>query len=80
MKDDISVTECSLSPQDSENIISYEMKNENLLSRIIIQSDFFKEVLSELNLNSDNLQINVDPDYGIVLVTSGDGVTSTKKV
>ena len=80
MKDDISITECTLSTQDSENIISFAIDTDKVLSKVIMQSDFFKDILNELNLNSENIQFSVDPEFGIVLVTSGQGATSIKKV
>lgn len=81
LRDEISITECSLSPKDSENIISFDMKPENILTKIIIESDYLRKALERLNFsNVDDLQISVDPEFGLVLTTVGDGVTSTHKI
>lgn len=80
LRDEISITECSLSPQDSENIISFDMKNESIISRVIVQSDYLKETFNKLIWNGENLQISVDPNFGLVLTTTGGGVTSTYKI
>lgn len=80
LKDDISITECSLSPQESEHMISFELHNPDSPTRMIFHSEFFKDILSELNLNSENIQISIDPDFGLVMCTSGQNVTSLKKI
>lgn len=61
-------------------MISFELQEQNLISKMIIQSEYFKSILNELNLNSDNIQISIDPDYGIVIVTFAQNVTSIKKI
>lgn len=80
LKDDISVTECTLSPQSSDNIITFDLRNENIISRVIVQSDYLRETFNKLIGNGENLQISVDPEFGLVLTTTGAGVTSTHKI
>ena len=80
LKDEISITECSLSPKDSESIISFDMKPENVLTKIIIESNCLREAFSQVITNGENLQISVDPEYGLVLTTTGQGVTCMHKI
>lgn len=66
--------------QDAENIISFEIKEDDIISKVIIHSDYFKEILTDLIWNSEDLEISVDPEFGLVFTTIRQAVTSIKKI
>ncbi|CAF0724588.1 unnamed protein product [Didymodactylos carnosus] len=72
------ITECSIKLLDADETIDFEFQTENILAKIMLKADGFKEALSEIDLKADCIELLIseqNPQFR--LIANGVGGSSS---
>lgn len=73
------ITDCSIKTQDPEEMLDFDFDGSHVLNKIIIKAEFLKEIFSELDSTSYQVEIMLSPDPPNFRITTA-GVSGETKV
>ncbi|XP_033210813.1 cell cycle checkpoint protein RAD1 [Belonocnema kinseyi] len=56
------ITECSLKTQEPDELLNFNLEEENVLNKIVLQTELLKDVLAELDPSSELIELFLSPD------------------
>ncbi|KAG8184680.1 hypothetical protein JTE90_013073 [Oedothorax gibbosus] len=71
------VTDCKLTTMEPEDILDFEFTPTKVVNKIIMQSEILKEVWSDLDMNSEVLEILMSPDEPYFQLTTKGTLATT---
>lgn len=51
------ITDCSLKTQDPDELLDFRLEPENVLNKVVLQTELLKDILSELDPTSDLMEV-----------------------
>ena len=51
------ITECSLKTQEPDELLNFNLEEENVLNKIVLQTELLKDVLAELDPSSELIEV-----------------------
>lgn len=77
MEDSGVITDCKIRTLVNEPVLSFNFDTSLSINKVVFFSDSFKEVLNDLDTNSESLEISITSDPSTFkLVTDGNGLIS----
>lgn len=67
--DGSTATICREMTQEPGNMLLFEIAPSSTISKVIVQSDFLKEVWNDLDLTSDHMRLTLDENEGLTFAT-----------
>ncbi|CAL1271164.1 unnamed protein product [Larinioides sclopetarius] len=71
------ITDCKLQTMEPEDILDFEFTPSKVINKIIMQSEILKEVWSDLDMNSDVLEILMSPEEPYFQFTTKGNLATT---
>ncbi|XP_012138204.2 cell cycle checkpoint protein RAD1 isoform X1 [Megachile rotundata] len=60
IEEDGVITDCSLKTQDPDELLDFCLEPENVLNKVVLQTELLKDILSELDPTSDMIEVERD--------------------
>lgn len=77
MEDNGIITDCKIRTLVCEPVLNFNFESSATINKVVLFSDSFKEVLNDLDTNSDTLKISISSDPSkLRLTTDGNGLIS----
>lgn len=64
IEEDGIITDCSLKTQDPDELLDFHLEAENVLNKVVLQTELLKDILSELDPTSDLIEV----EYNLVFI------------
>ncbi|XP_076175496.1 cell cycle checkpoint protein RAD1 isoform X5 [Ptiloglossa arizonensis] len=64
IEEDGIITDCSLKTQDPDELLDFHLEPENVLNKVVLQTELLKDILSELDPTSNIIEYMVKTDEG----------------
>ncbi|XP_015428970.1 PREDICTED: cell cycle checkpoint protein RAD1-like [Dufourea novaeangliae] len=61
IEEDGVITDCSLKTQDPDELLDFHLDPENVLNKVVLQTELLKDILSELDPTSDLIELLLSP-------------------
>ncbi|XP_076642109.1 cell cycle checkpoint protein RAD1 isoform X1 [Halictus rubicundus] len=61
IEEDGIITDCSLKTQDPDELLDFHLQPENVLNKVVLQTELLKDILSELDQTSDLIELVLSP-------------------
>ncbi|XP_076675991.1 cell cycle checkpoint protein RAD1 isoform X1 [Andrena cerasifolii] len=61
IEEDGIITDCSLKTQDPDELLDFHLEAENVLNKVVLQTELLKDILSELDPTSDLIELLLSP-------------------
>ncbi|XP_033321467.1 cell cycle checkpoint protein RAD1 isoform X2 [Megalopta genalis] len=61
IEEDGIITDCSLKTQDPDELLNFHLEPENVLNKVVLQTELLKDILSELDQTSDLIELLLSP-------------------
>ncbi|KOC64880.1 Cell cycle checkpoint protein RAD1 [Habropoda laboriosa] len=61
IEEDGVITDCSLKTQDPDELLDFHLEPENVLNKVVLQTELLKDILSELDPTSDFIELLLSP-------------------
>lgn len=56
------ITDCSLKTQNPEELLDFHLEPENVLNKVVLQTELLKDILYELDSTSEVIEVTLN-DY-----------------
>ena len=57
IEEDGIITDCSLKTQEPDELLDFHLEPENVLNKVVLQTELLKDILSELDSSSDLIEV-----------------------
>ncbi|XP_020722512.1 cell cycle checkpoint protein RAD1-like isoform X1 [Bombus affinis] len=61
IEEDGIITDCSLKTQEPDELLDFHLEPENVLNKVVLQTELLKDILSELDSTSDLIELFLSP-------------------
>ncbi|XP_033302366.1 cell cycle checkpoint protein RAD1-like isoform X2 [Bombus bifarius] len=61
IEEDGIITDCSLKTQEPDELLDFHLEPENVLNKVVLQTELLKDILSELDSTSDFIELFLSP-------------------
>ncbi|XP_031776506.1 cell cycle checkpoint protein RAD1 [Apis florea] len=61
IEEDGIITDCSLKTQEPDELLDFHLEPENVLNKVVLQTELLKDILSELDSSSDLIELFLSP-------------------
>ncbi|XP_076224856.1 cell cycle checkpoint protein RAD1 isoform X1 [Nomia melanderi] len=61
IEEDGIITDCSLKTQEPDELLDFHLEPENVLNKVVLQTELLKDILSELDPTSDLIELLLSP-------------------
>ncbi|CAK9804392.1 Cell cycle checkpoint protein RAD1, partial [Anthophora quadrimaculata] len=61
IEEDGVITDCSLKTQDPDELLDFHLEPENVMNKVVLQTELLKDILSELDPTSDFIELLLSP-------------------